>query len=232
MKGFSLAAIFSSLNYPLSWKTHLDETFKNEFYRREHDIKMRRDLKTEEQWTRHAYALSKGKAHIYSYTIGYGGSKGQPIDPQTHPYMGILPSKSGHEIPFTIHGLLPESGTLGAHIKVQFQDIFNKMEQEVVFFGDSFEQINMDAVEWCQNYFNKCQQQKDSISMVNAEEIFWNPYNKKSLILEDMSDFMKQHFQTRSNSVPQDANPNIEFKITRRDGENSLFRVRICHIKI
>lgn len=246
MKGRSLAAIFASLSYPPSWKNHLDETFKAEFYRHDHDVTMRRDLKTEEQWTKHAYSLSKGEAHVYSYTVGYGGShSGQPVDPQLHPYMSMLQSntENGHEIPLTIHGLMPEPGTLAIHVSVHFRDVCNTMKQDVLFFGDSLEQLNVDAANWCEYFLNKCNQRSNNVVTLEMEEIFWNPPKRQTLFLDvpgqmeeiKVARFLKHHFETRAASLPQDANPNVEFKITKRAGgedEQSSFKVRVVHLKI
>lgn len=248
MKGRSLISIFSTdhtLDYSaVEWQQNINAAFNEEFYRREVDTLMRQDLKTDEQWRLHALSLSKGEAHVYSYNVSHDGGSGQNVDPQLHPYTGCLSAnKKGNEIPLTIYGLLPETGTLGAHIYVEFKDIYNKMEKNVVFFGTDLKSINYQAAVWCEEYFTKCQQGIYSLPSIVMEEVFWNPYSHKTYVLNaatskkttGMSSYLLLHFQDRLDSVPQDANPCVTF-VFQRDStgeiEKSSFQVRITHIKI
>lgn len=244
MRARSLMSIFSDLNnQPANWQSHIDSAFADEFYRKDIDTCMRKDLKTEDQWKRHALALSKGEAHIYSYTIGYGGN--QVVHQELHPYTGCLghDKQPGHEIQVIIHGALPEPGSLCAHVTVEFRDVYNKMETNVAFFGNDLVDINETAANWCKQYFEKCYQGNDAIDNCILQELVV-PYARHETVLGATSskhsvqifEHVKLHFEERSNNFPQDANPCITFefhnnKKFERDSK-CTFQVRVAHLKI
>lgn len=251
MKGVSLITIFAGsrvLDYSaIEWQNIISDAFDGEFYRREINVLMRQDLKTDADWRLHALALSKGKARIYSYTLcRESNSSGQTVDPQLHPYTGCLgtDNKNGAEIPLIIHGMLPASGTLGAHIYVEFKDIYNKMEKDVVFFGNDIDSINYQAAVWCESYFTKCQQCLSPITFITMDEVWWNPYSRETTYLKatssktttNLAENLMQHFARRAAQIPQDGNPCVTFHFERKvsggEFEKSSFQVRITHVKV